>query len=135
MKSTKNKKRNTSFNINQMIKLGKVNLAILISLALLAFSMGPGRVVMAATDPDGRTIIEDNAPLNTSKQTTDDNGHVIINEPDIRQTPQEIQERKDAETRQNIIELAVVIAIIAIGLVVYLNKGRFLKKKKYSRKK
>lgn len=97
-----------------MIKLHKIRVLLVFTVALLA--MGGSNVPSA-------------------QATTDDNGHVIINEPDIRQTPQEIQEKKDDKTRQNIIELAVFIAVIAIGLVVYLNKGKSLKKKKNSRKK
>jgi hypothetical protein len=90
-----------------MIKLGKVSLALLISLALLTFSMSPARVVMAATDPDGRTIIEDDSPLSTSKQTPD----------------------------ELLVSFIVVAALVILGSILYLNKNKMFKHKKKSRKK
>lgn len=90
-----------------MIKLGKVNLAILISLALLAFSISPGQVAMAATDPDGRIIIEDNAPLNNSKQTPD----------------------------EFLILFIILVAIVILGSILYINRNKLFKHKKHSRKK
>jgi len=87
------------FNINQMIKLGEVNLAIL--------GMGPTWVAMAATDPDGRTIIEDFTPLSTSKQTLD----------------------------ELLVLFIAVVAIVILGSILYINKNKLFKHKKRSRKK
>ena len=97
-----------------MIKLHKIRVLLVFTVALLAVSGS-------------------NVP--SAQATTDDNGHIIIEEPDIRQTPQEIQQKKDEKTRQDVVEAVVIIALIAVGLVVYFNKNRLFKHKKHSRKK
>lgn len=67
---------------------------------------------------------------------TDDNGNTIIEEADIRQTPQQIQQKKDRESRDNLIKISVIIFIIIVGgSIVYLNRGKLSIRNGHRRKK
>lgn len=67
---------------------------------------------------------------------TDPNGKIIIEEADIRLSPEEVQRRKDDEVMKNTIILVVSLTGMGfVGLMIYLGKDKFFKKKKRTRKR
>jgi hypothetical protein len=93
-----------------MIKLHKINLVTLAVLTLLVGSVNvTQQTVQAATDPDGRTIIEDNTPLSTS----------------------EANQRND---RELLSQFLIIAAIVVLVSTLYINRNKLFKHKKNSRK-
>ncbi|MGB4762072.1 MAG: hypothetical protein WBP12_01785 [Candidatus Saccharimonas sp.] len=67
---------------------------------------------------------------------TDPNGNIIIDEREVSLSPERVQEKKDEQLKDNLIKVATItVIIIAAGSVLYFNKSKLSKRKKYSRKK